>query len=84
MVTDIATDHSKVVRRELERTQMLQSLGRLTAGIAHEINTPIQFIGDNLQFLSDGFAGVLSLLYEYEKREKDSYENTISNRRRIY
>ena len=41
METEILTDQSTEARRELERTQMLQNLGRLTAGIAHEINTPI-------------------------------------------
>jgi signal transduction histidine kinase len=42
-------------QQELERTQLLQSMGHLVAGIAHEINTPVQFIGDNLQFLSDAW-----------------------------
>ena len=84
MVIINATDHSKVVRRELERTQMLQSLGRLTAGIAHEINTPIQFIGDNLQFLSDGFESVLSLLNEYEELEKNSDKIKSSNNQNEY
>jgi len=36
---------------ELRNAQKLESVGRLAAGIAHEINTPIQFIGDNLHFL---------------------------------
>lgn len=56
----------KQARRDLERTQMLQNLGKLTAGIAHEINTPIQFIGDNLRFLSDSFNDVITLLDEYQ------------------
>ncbi len=38
---------------ELHRAQELEALGRLAGGIAHEINTPIQFIGDNLRFLAD-------------------------------
>lgn len=36
---------------ELQHAQKLESVGRLAAGIAHEINTPIQFVGDNLRFL---------------------------------
>lgn len=46
-------------RKELEtqllQTQKLESVGQLAAGIAHEINTPIQFIGDNLKFLEGAF-----------------------------
>ncbi len=42
-------------QKDLERTQLLQNMGRLAAGIAHEINTPIQFIGDNLHFLAEAW-----------------------------
>jgi PAS domain S-box-containing protein len=46
-------------RRSLEtqlgHSQKLESVGRLAAGIAHEINTPVQFIGDNLRFLDEAF-----------------------------
>ncbi len=42
-------------RRAAEMYQMqarrLESLGQIAAGIAHEINTPVQFIGDNASFL---------------------------------
>ncbi|MBE0534111.1 MAG: PAS domain-containing protein [Phycisphaerae bacterium] len=52
-------------RRELERSQMLQSIGKLSAGIAHEINTPIQFLGDNMRFLDDGFRQIMELIDVY-------------------
>jgi signal transduction histidine kinase len=85
METEILTDQSTEARRELERTQMLQNLGRLTAGIAHEINTPIQFIGDNLRFLSNGFEDILSLLSEYEKltADADTTENSNDHSERV-
>ena len=79
MMTDVSLDQSTEAMRKLERTQMLQNLGKLTAGVAHEINTPIQFIGDNLQFLSDGFDDLLSLLEEYEKIPMDVDESGAAN-----
>lgn len=78
-MTDVSLDISEEAMRKLERTQMLQSLGRLTAGIAHEINTPIQFIGDNLHFLSEGFDELLSLLEEYEKNRTDVCKSDLSD-----
>ncbi|HJT87619.1 MAG TPA: ATP-binding protein [Bryobacteraceae bacterium] len=41
--------------RQLAHKQKLESIGHLAAGIAHEINTPIQYIGDNGKFLEDAF-----------------------------
>jgi PAS domain S-box-containing protein len=52
---------------ELRHGQKLQAVGELAAGIAHEINTPIQFVGDNVRFLSDAFSGLIALLQKHEQ-----------------
>ena len=38
---------------QLFQSQKLEAIGRLAAGIAHEINTPLQFVGDNITFVSE-------------------------------
>jgi signal transduction histidine kinase len=40
---------------ELQLAQKLESVGRLAAGIAHEINTPIQYVGDSLFLLRSAY-----------------------------
>jgi signal transduction histidine kinase len=47
---------------QLRHAQKLEALGTLASGIAHEINTPAQYIGDNLRFLLDSFAGIGTVL----------------------
>ncbi|MEM6690436.1 MAG: ATP-binding protein [Planctomycetota bacterium] len=55
------------VRNQLIQSQRLESIGELAAGIAHEINTPIQYVGDNTRFIRDAcedFTSVLSACRE--------------------
>jgi PAS domain S-box-containing protein len=50
----------KHLQTQLAQAQKLESVGQLAAGIAHEINTPIQYIGDNGKFLEDGFRDLIA------------------------
>lgn len=58
------TDH-KALEMELRQAQKLQAIGQLAGGVAHEINTPIQFIADNLQFLHEAFESIRSVVEAY-------------------
>ncbi|MFH1844382.1 MAG: ATP-binding protein [bacterium] len=49
----------------LLHAQKMESVGQLAAGIAHEINTPVQFISDSLYFLRDAIADIQTLLTGY-------------------
>ena len=57
----------RLVREQSLQSQKLESVGQLAAGIAHEINTPVQYIGDNIRFLADSFAELMSLNVGYAR-----------------
>ncbi len=63
-------------------TGKLEAIGRMSAGIAHEINTPVQYVGDNIHFLRDSFEEISHLLKSYKTmyqtlREGKTAENCI-------
>ncbi len=53
------------LERELSHNQKMDSLGTLASGVAHEINTPIQYVGDNVRFLQEAFGDLSDLLAAY-------------------
>jgi len=57
----------KQAQRDALQASKLASVGQLASGIAHEINTPIQYIGDNLRFLSNAFQSLVGLLKRSEQ-----------------
>ncbi|MBI5580933.1 MAG: PAS domain S-box protein [Deltaproteobacteria bacterium] len=63
--TDAAlkAEHRKTQRMEAELrlAQKLEAVGQLASGIAHEINTPMQYIGDSVQFLRTAFDDLLKI-----------------------
>ncbi len=64
ILTGIFRDIANRIRMEgqLVQAQKMESVGQLAAGIAHEINTPTQYVGDNTRFLEDVFLDLVPLL----------------------
>lgn len=65
-LTEDITDR-KQLEHELRQAQRLEAIGHLAAGVAHEINTPVQYIGDNLRFLREAFDDLTSILGKHRE-----------------
>lgn len=57
----------KHLEKSHQQSMYLESIGQLSAGIAHEINTPMQYISDNLTFLKDSFNDTSNALKTIKK-----------------
>ncbi len=87
-VVGVMRDISKRKKMELEKQQMEQrlmqtqkfeSVGQLAAGIAHEINTPAQFVGTNIEFLDEAFWDV-DVFIQCIMKIKDNAPAEVANR----
>ncbi|MFK7960213.1 MAG: ATP-binding protein [Phycisphaerales bacterium] len=57
LVVHDVTDRAQLTE-QLERSRRLESIGQLAAGVAHEINTPAQFVSDNLRFAREAIDAI--------------------------
>jgi PAS domain S-box-containing protein len=55
----------KRLQVQLLQAQKLESIGQLAAGVAHEINTPTQYVGDNIRFLQESFQDLSLVIKEF-------------------
>ena len=62
VVNMVDVSGQKAQERQLAHALKLESLGQLAAGIAHEINTPVQYVLGNLEFLANAFGRLIETL----------------------
>jgi signal transduction histidine kinase len=72
-------DERQRMEKELAQAQRMRAIGQLAAGIAHEINTPTQYIGDNARFLQGAFSEVGGLLDSFGELLQAARSDTISD-----
>lgn len=79
-VLGIATDltERKVLEGQLHHSQKMESVGQLAAGIAHEINTPTQYVSDNTRFAYDSLDDINVVLKKYKKLLKAAKKGAIN------
>jgi PAS domain S-box-containing protein len=90
VVQAVVRDISKriTLQSQLANAHKMESVGQMAAGIAHEINTPAQYVGDNIRFLQDSFADIISVLNSYYKlfdkaKKEQLFLNFVSEIERI-
>lgn len=57
----------EALEARLSQASKLESIGQLAAGIAHEINTPIQYVGDNTRFVHDAYESLCGIISQVEQ-----------------
>ncbi len=72
VIDDIS--ETKALQAQLVQAQKLEAIGQLASGVAHEINTPIQYIGDNLSALHDNIADIIA----YQQALRDLADETLT------
>ncbi len=65
---------------ELQLAQKLESVGRLAAGVAHEINTPIQYVGDGVYFLRSAYEDISQMLDGWRLAVEELSEGDVRSR----
>ncbi|NDV19250.1 PAS domain S-box protein [Pseudodesulfovibrio sp. JC047] len=67
----------KSLERQLSVAQKLESIGHLASGIAHEINTPTQYVGDSIQFTSEAVEDLMEIINAYAGLAQQCREQKI-------
>ncbi|MFG0266980.1 MAG: PAS domain S-box protein [Rhodopirellula sp. JB055] len=76
VIRDISS--KKEMQRQLSQTQKLESIGQLAAGVAHEINTPMQCVFGNVEYLNTAFDKAFELINTYRELRDDEHPSELA------
>ena len=71
-------EHRMRVEVELRQVHKLESVGRLAAGVAHEINTPVQFVSDSVQFVRNSVIDLFDVVHKLEAVQRSVLDGAPS------
>lgn len=71
---ELALAELKAAQAELLQSQKLQAIGHLASGIAHEINTPAQYVSDNINFLTNSFSELMRFIDSCKNASPESHK----------
>lgn len=77
IIDDIS--ETKALQAQLIQAQKLEAIGQLASGVAHEINTPIQYIGDNLSAIKANIADIIAFHRELHQDADDALKNKLAD-----
>ncbi len=66
-IVDLDVTELRTAEHNLAQAQRLEAIGSIAAGVAHELNTPLQYVSDNLDFLAAETAGLLDFVETTKK-----------------
>ena len=77
LILGVDLTERKQLEQQLSAAQKLEAVGQLAAGVAHEINTPMQYIGDNINYVKSSFDKIIGVINAFQSLLESAEENKL-------